>query len=146
MDAARDSAARDFAPHPPHLDESNAYGARYDAYGVAAGASSADRYDGYGGGGGGGERGGGGGDRGPRMRFAPQNQGYDDYDRYANAPSYENERGGPRIDTAVVMIYGINHRDYNPQRIFNVCCCYGNVLKVGAAFELALIVGARLVV
>lgn len=129
MDAARDSASnRDFAP-PSHVEDYDGFGPRFDAFSGSAG--NAERYDNYGGGGGGG------GERGGRSRFAPPTHGYDDYERYANAPPpFDGDRNGPaRVDTAVVMIYGINHRDYNPQRIFNICCCYGNVLKVSEATQ-----------
>jgi heterogeneous nuclear ribonucleoprotein L len=33
-------------------------------------------------------------------------------------------------DSVVLMVYGINQNDFDCDRLFNLFCCYGNVIKV----------------
>lgn len=44
--------------------------------------------------------------------------------------SHVSEFRGNSHESSVVMIYGINHDNFNCTKIFNLLCGYGNVLKV----------------
>ncbi|KAI6192326.1 hypothetical protein M3Y97_00325100 [Aphelenchoides bicaudatus] len=33
-------------------------------------------------------------------------------------------------DSVVLMVYGVNHEDFDCDRMFNLLCCYGNVVKI----------------
>ncbi|KAI6173533.1 Poly [ADP-ribose] polymerase [Aphelenchoides besseyi] len=66
--------------------------------------------------------------RPPKMtRFAGQTAEYDEYERFPERTGPEADR---RLQSAVLMIYGVNHQDFDCDRMFNLLCCYGNPLKV----------------
>lgn len=42
-------------------------------------------------------------------------------------------------DSIVLMVYGINHDNFDCERLFNLLCCYGNVVKVTLIWMLILV-------
>uniref|UniRef100_A0A914C4P0 RRM domain-containing protein n=1 Tax=Acrobeloides nanus TaxID=290746 RepID=A0A914C4P0_9BILA len=38
-------------------------------------------------------------------------------------------KGQPQ-EGVVIMVYGLNHEDFNCEKLFNLLCCYGNPLKI----------------
>ena len=39
-------------------------------------------------------------------------------------------QGGPPQQGAVMMVYGLDPNTVNADRLFNLCCLYGNVVRV----------------
>ena len=72
------------------------------------------------------------GGRGPPMereRQQPRGQPYGggmDYDNMGG----DQEGGTMYQQGAVLMVYGLNHEKINCQRLFNLFCLYGNVVRV----------------
>jgi heterogeneous nuclear ribonucleoprotein L len=72
------------------------------------------------------------GGRGPPMeRDRPQPRGQP----YGGAMDYDNmggdqEGGAMYQQGAVLMVYGLNHEKMNCQRLFNLFCLYGNVVRI----------------
>jgi heterogeneous nuclear ribonucleoprotein L len=76
--------------------------------------------------------------------YGPPDRGYPagdrsfgggDYDRHMGGPGGRyNEHGGPEgaipQQGSVCMVYGLNHEKVNCDRLFNLFCLYGNVIRV----------------
>ncbi|CAD5229238.1 unnamed protein product [Bursaphelenchus okinawaensis] len=63
-----------------------------------------------------------------------RNSTFEYADRTRQSRFQANEEFGSEkrhgTETAVLMVYGINHEQFDCDRIFNLLCCYGNVVKV----------------
>ncbi|KAK7507044.1 hypothetical protein BaRGS_00001895 [Batillaria attramentaria] len=63
---------------------------------------------------------------GPPDRFGPKQ------DRYGPPGRYGQEMGGPQSSGqgCVIMVYGLNMEKMNCERLFNLFCLYGNVVRI----------------
>jgi hypothetical protein len=72
--------------------------------------------------------------------------GYDN--RASKFPRHQNQAFGDYRDsrfdnpgpTSILMIYGVNIEKVDCEKLFNLFCCYGNVLKVTHCLRIRFIV------
>uniref|UniRef100_A0A1I7SMS2 RRM domain-containing protein n=1 Tax=Bursaphelenchus xylophilus TaxID=6326 RepID=A0A1I7SMS2_BURXY len=58
---------------------------------------------------------------------------YPDRSRQSRFQTTPDDYGSEKrhgTETSVLMVYGVNHEQFDCDRIFNLFCCYGNVIKV----------------